>query len=46
MVINNQPIQWNPDDGAARYLGVYLDKILTWKKHINNKLKKTMPVLK
>jgi len=29
--INNQQIQWNIKDNSVKYLGVYLDKRLTWK---------------
>lgn len=38
IIINNQPIPWNPSDQGVKYLGVYLDKRLTWKLHINRKL--------
>lgn len=38
IVINNIPIPWNPKDSAVRYLGIYLDRRLTWSYHINKKL--------
>ena len=36
--ILNSEINWNPSDQAIKYLGVYLDKKLSWKFHINKKL--------
>lgn len=36
--INNQEIQWNDSDKAIKYLGVHLDKRLTWGFHINRKI--------
>lgn len=36
--INNEEISWNPSDQAIKYLGVYMDKKLNWKYHINKKL--------
>lgn len=36
--INNTNVAWNPDDEAIKYLGLYLDKKLSWKLHINKKL--------
>lgn len=38
IIINNEEILWNPSDSAIKYLGVYLDKRLTWSYHINKKL--------
>lgn len=39
IVINSRPIEWNPHNGNIRYLGVLLDRRLTWTQHINQKLK-------
>src|SRR5436190_1429594 len=36
--INDEEIQWNPDDSAVKYLGVFLDKKLNWNFHVNNRL--------
>lgn len=36
--INNCEINWNPRDRAIRYLGLHLDRRLTWGIHINKKL--------
>lgn len=38
IIINDEEIIWNPTDSAIKYLGVYLDKRLTWSYHINKKL--------
>lgn len=38
ITINGEEIMWNPADNAIKYLGVYLDKRLTWSYHINKKL--------
>lgn len=36
--INGKDIQWNREDSAIKYLGVYLDKRLKWGYHINKKI--------
>lgn len=36
--ILGEQIPWNPPDQAIKYLGVYLDRRLNWKFHINRKL--------
>lgn len=38
LVIDHTPVKWNPDDQAFKYLGVYLDRRLTFGFHINKKL--------
>lgn len=38
LLIERMPIKWNPDDQAVKYLGVYLDRRLTFGFHINKKL--------
>lgn len=38
IIVNNIPIPWNPKDSAVKYLGIYLDRKLTWSYHINKKL--------
>lgn len=35
ILLENQMIEWNPADSAIKYLGVYLDKKLSWAIHIN-----------
>lgn len=36
--INANQIQWNANDQAVKYLGVYLDRKLNWKFHVNKRL--------
>lgn len=38
LVINQCPVKWSPCDQAVKYLGMYLDKKLTFGFHINKKL--------
>lgn len=38
LTILNSEINWNPSDQAIKYLGVFLDKKLSWKFHVNKKL--------
>lgn len=38
LTINNQEIPWNQKDQAVKYLGVHLDRRLTFGLHINKKL--------
>ncbi|KAJ4426932.1 hypothetical protein ANN_26731 [Periplaneta americana] len=37
--LSTNVIPWKPKDEAVKYLGVHLDRRLSWKHHINNKLK-------
>ncbi|KAJ4446030.1 hypothetical protein ANN_12716 [Periplaneta americana] len=39
--LSTNVIPWKPKDEAIKYLGVHLDRRLSWKYHINNKLKLT-----
>lgn len=38
LIISGEEIQWNPPDSGIKYLGVYLDRKLTFGIHINRKL--------
>lgn len=38
IIIDNEEVAWNPTDGAIKYLGIYLDRRLTWNYHVNKKL--------
>jgi hypothetical protein len=38
LIILNEEIPWNPPDQAIKYLGVYFDRKLNWKFHINRKI--------
>lgn len=38
IIINNERIVWNPKEASVRYLGVHLDRRLSWGAHINKKL--------
>lgn len=38
LVILGEEISWNPPDQAIKYLGIYFDRKLNWKFHINKKL--------
>ncbi|KAJ4448808.1 hypothetical protein ANN_00199 [Periplaneta americana] len=37
--LSTNVIPWKPKDEAVKYLGVHLDRRLSWKHHINNELK-------
>lgn len=41
LILKNKELKWNPASEAVKYLGVYLDRRLTWNYHINNKLTQT-----
>jgi len=43
---NNQEIQWNGKDDSMTYLGIHLDKKLSWKIHINKKLNRGYILMK
>lgn len=43
--VSGHDISWNPADQAIKYLGVYLDRKLNWKFHINKKLNLAYAVL-
>lgn len=38
LVLNSEELPWVDKDSAVKYLGVYLDRKLTWKIHFNKKL--------
>lgn len=41
LILIGNKLKWNPANEAVRYLGVHLDRRLTWNHHINIKLTQT-----